>query len=146
VQVSAAAAPVAALVTVDPAQKALQEAAKAAKASQRTLTGSVIAALLVIAGVAFSPATFGGYFTVFCLAVAVGFYVVSGVAHSLHTPLMAQTNAISGIILVGAILQLGSTNPAVLAMSFIAASIAAINIFGGFLVSYRMLSMFRKEA
>ncbi|HQD60717.1 MAG TPA: proton-translocating transhydrogenase family protein, partial [Propioniciclava tarda] len=66
--------------------------------------------------------------------------------HSLHTPLMAQTNAISGIILVGAILQLGSTNPAVLAMSFIAASIAAINIFGGFLVSYRMLSMFRKEA
>jgi len=59
---------------------------------------------------------------------------------------MAQTNAISGIILVGALLQLGSTNVAVVVMSFIAAVIASINIFGGFLVSYRMLGMFRKEA
>lgn len=72
--------------------------------------------------------------------------MVSGVSHSLHTPLMAQTNAISGIIGVGALLQLGSTNLAVLIMSFVAATIAAINIFGGFLVSYRMLSMFRKDA
>ena len=78
--------------------------------------------------------------------MVVGFYVVNGVSHSLHTPLMAQTNAISGIILVGALLQLGSTNLAVLIMSFVAATIAAINIFGGFLVSYRMLSMFRKDA
>ena len=94
----------------------------------------------------FSPLTFVGAFTVFALAVVVGFYVVSGVSHSLHTPLMAQTNAISGIILVGALLQLGSTNIAVLIMSFIAATIASINIFGGFLVSYRMLGMFKREA
>ncbi len=59
---------------------------------------------------------------------------------------MSQTNAISGIILVGALLQLGSTNVAVMVLSFVAASIASINIFGGFLVSYRMLSMFQKEA
>ena len=76
----------------------------------------------------------------------VGYYVISGVSHSLHTPLMAQTNAISGIILVGALLQLGSTNIAVLIMSFVAAAIASINIFGGFLVSYRMLGMFRRDA
>ena len=107
---------------------------------------SVVAAVLVIAAVTFSPASFVGAFTVFALAGVVGFYVVSGVSHSLHTPLMAQTNAISGIILVGALLQLGSTNLAVLVMSFIAATIASINIFGGFLVSYRMLGMFKKEA
>jgi NAD(P) transhydrogenase subunit alpha len=59
---------------------------------------------------------------------------------------MAQTNAISGIILVGALLQLGSADPWVMGMSFVAATIASINIFGGFLVSYRMLGMFRKEA
>ncbi len=100
----------------------------------------------MVTAVAFSPASFVGAFTVFALAVVVGFYVISGVSHSLHTPLMAQTNAISGIILVGALLQLGSTNLAVLVMSFIAAAIASINIFGGFLVSYRMLGMFKKEA
>ena len=90
--------------------------------------------------------TFFAQTAVFALAVVVGFYVISGVSHSLHTPLMSQTNAISGIILVGALLQLGSTDLSVTIMSFVAASIASINIFGGFLVTYRMLSMFRKEA
>ena len=73
-------------------------------------------------------------------------WAIRGVCNECATPLMAQTNAISGIILVGAVLQLGSTDPAVLVMSFIAAAIASINIFGGFLVSYRMLSMFKKGA
>ena len=84
--------------------------------------------------------------TIFVLAVFVGFEVISKVPTTLHTPLMSQTNAISGIILVGALLQLGSTDLSVTIMSFVAASIASINIFGGFLVTYRMLSMFRKEA
>ena len=146
VQVSAA-APAAVVAPVeDPDAKAAREAAEAVARGKRRLVTSAVAAILVIAGVTFSPASFVGAFTVFALAVVVGFYVISGVSHSLHTPLMAQTNAISGIILVGALLQLGSTNIAVLVMSFIAATIAAINIFGGFLVSYRMLSMFRKEA
>jgi NAD(P) transhydrogenase subunit alpha len=147
VQVSAAATPaVAAAPVEDPAARAVRQAAEAKAKGRRQLLMAVIAAALVILAVSFSPPSFVGAFTVFALAVVVGFYVISGVAHSLHTPLMAQTNAISGIILVGALLQLGSTNIAVLVMSFIAATIASINIFGGFLVSYRMLSMFKREA
>ncbi|PFG16419.1 NAD(P) transhydrogenase subunit alpha [Propionicimonas paludicola] len=147
VQVSAApTAAVEAKPVEDPAVKAAREAAQAKAKTTRQLIWSALAAALVVLAVTFSPASFVGAFTVFALAVVVGFYVVSGVAHSLHTPLMAQTNAISGIILVGALLQLGSTNIAVLVMSFIAATIASINIFGGFLVSYRMLGMFKKEA
>lgn len=145
VKVSAA-GPAAAVVAVDPEEKARQAAALVAKKAKRRLIGSAVAAALVVLAVATSPVSFVSYFTVFALAVVVGYYVISGVSHSLHTPLMAQTNAISGIILVGALLQLGSTDIAVLVMSFIAASIASINIFGGFLVSYRMLSMFQKGA
>ncbi len=149
VQVSAAArtASTAAAVPVeDPAAKAAREAAEAKAKGRRQLLMAIISAALVVLAVTFSPPSFVGAFTVFALAVVVGFYVISGVAHSLHTPLMAQTNAISGIILVGALLQLGSTSIVVLVMSFIAATIASINIFGGFLVSYRMLSMFKREA
>ena len=79
------------------------------------------------------------------LAVVVGFYVITNVTHSLHTPLMSVTNAISGIILVGAILQVGSTNPFVTAVSFLAIAVASINIFGGFTVTHRMLAMFKKD-
>ncbi|HQR26781.1 MAG TPA: Re/Si-specific NAD(P)(+) transhydrogenase subunit alpha [Nocardioides sp.] len=147
VQVSAApGAVVQEVVVEDPAVVAAREAAAAKARSRRRLTMSAIAAVLVVLAVTFSPPSFTGYFTVFALAVIVGFYVISGVSHSLHTPLMSQTNAISGIILVGALLQLGSTDLAVTIMSFVAASIASINIFGGFLVTYRMLGMFRKEA
>ena len=82
----------------------------------------------------------------FALAVVVGFYVISNVSHSLHTPLMAQTNAISGIILVGALLQIGSDSWWVTSLAVVAATVASINIFGGFLVAHRMIGMFRKEA
>ena len=145
VQVSAA--PVVAAAPVeDPAVVAARQQAAHAAKTRRTLVSSALGAALVILAVTLSPATLAGYFTVFALAVVVGYSVISGVSHSLHTPLMAQTNAISGIILVGALLQLGSTDLAVTIMSFVAATIASINIFGGFLVSYRMLGMFRKEA
>jgi NAD(P) transhydrogenase subunit alpha len=146
VKVSAAApaAPVAA--PEDPAVVAARQAEALAAKGRRRLVWSAVAAVLVVLAVTFSPMSFASYFTIFALAVVVGFYVISGVAHSLHTPLMAQTNAISGIILVGALLQIGSTDVAVMVMSFVAATIASINIFGGFLVSYRMLGMFRKEA
>lgn len=82
------------------------------------------------------------HFVVFELAVVVGFYVITGVSHSLHTPLMSVTNAISGIIIVGAILQVGSANVVIQVLSVIAMVIASINIFGGFLVTNRMLKMF----
>ena len=85
-------------------------------------------------------------FTVFVLAVFVGYYVISNVSHSLHTPLMSQTNAISGIILVGSLLQIGNDNLLVTILAVVSAAIASINVFGGFLVTYRMLGMFRKDA
>ena len=101
------------------------------------------AAFLLMA--AFSPSALLSHFTVFALAVFVGYYVISNVAHALHTPLMAETNAISGIILVGGILQIGNTNLLVTVLAFVAVLVASINIFGGFLVTLRMLEMFRKD-
>ncbi|MDZ5661554.1 Re/Si-specific NAD(P)(+) transhydrogenase subunit alpha [Nocardioides sp. S-58] len=100
-------------------------------------------AFAVLASLA--PASFLGHFTVFALAVVVGYYVISNVSHALHTPLMAETNAISGIILVGGILQVGSDNVAVMLLALVAVFVASINIFGGFLVTLRMLEMFRKD-
>ncbi|MDU7516130.1 MAG: proton-translocating transhydrogenase family protein, partial [Varibaculum cambriense] len=85
------------------------------------------------------------YYFILMLAIVVGFYVITAVTHSLHTPLMSETNAISGIILVGAILQVGSAKPIVSALSFLAILVASINIFGGFSVTHRMLTMFRGE-
>ncbi|HAM14957.1 MAG TPA: NAD(P)(+) transhydrogenase (Re/Si-specific) subunit alpha, partial [Eggerthellaceae bacterium] len=88
-----------------------------------------------------------GHFFVFVLACVIGFYVITGVSHTLHTPLMSVTNAISGIIIVGALLQAASAGDvAVLAMATIATIIAAINIFGGFLVTHRMLKMFERSS
>ena len=92
----------------------------------------------------YSPPAFLSHFTVFVLAVFVGYYVISNVAHALHTPLMSETNAISGIILVGGILQVGNSNLLVSALAVLAVLVASINIFGGFLVTLRMLAMFRK--
>lgn len=83
--------------------------------------------------------------TIFVLAIFIGYYVISNVTHALHTPLMSVTNAISGIVIIGAILQIGSSNILVTILSFIAIVIASINIFGGFLVTDRMLKMFKKE-
>lgn len=92
----------------------------------------------------FSPSEFLSHFTVFALACVVGYYVVWNVTHSLHTPLMSVTNAISGIIVVGSILQMFGTNVLIDVLSFIAITIASINIFGGFTVTQRMLKMFKK--
>ena len=110
------------------------------------IDGDVSAVGGVLLGISFAPAAFLGHFTVFVLAVIVGYYVISNVSHSLHTPLMAQTNAISGIILVGALLQIGDDSWLVTVLAVIAASVASINVFGGFLVANRMIRMFRKDA
>ncbi|MCK6263605.1 Re/Si-specific NAD(P)(+) transhydrogenase subunit alpha [Vibrio sp. ZSDE26] len=105
--------------------------------------GAGLAAFGWVASVA--PAAFLAHFTVFVLACIVGYYVVWNVSHSLHTPLMSVTNAISGIIVVGALLQIGQGSGVVTFLSFIAVLIASINIFGGFTVTKRMLEMFRKD-
>ncbi|MEC3909367.1 proton-translocating transhydrogenase family protein [Sphingobium sp. CR2-8] len=86
-----------------------------------------------------------GHFTVFVLACFVGFQVIWNVSHSLHTPLMAVTNAISGIVVVGAMLQVGSSSTIVLVLATISILIASINIVGGFLVTRRMLAMFQRS-
>lgn len=92
-----------------------------------------------------APSDFLAHFTVFVLACVVGYYVVWNVTHALHTPLMSVTNAISGIIVVGGLVQMGSDNTAILVLSLIAILIATINIVGGFTVTHRMLKMFRKD-
>jgi len=91
-----------------------------------------------------APADFITHFTVFVLACVIGYYVVWNVSHSLHTPLMSVTNAISGIIVVGALLQIGSDNTLVQILAALATLVATINIVGGFKVTSRMLKMFSK--
>jgi NAD(P) transhydrogenase subunit alpha len=112
---------------------------------RRKYVAMALAAVVFGLVAANSPAVFLGHFTVFALAVIVGFYVISNVAHALHTPLMAETNAISGIILVGGVLQLGSSNAVIQVLAFLATLVASINIFGGFAVTGRMLQMFRQD-
>jgi len=115
-------------------------------AARRRMVGYALAAVLVTLAVSFAPAAFLGHLSVFVLAVFVGYYVISNVTHALHTPLMAQTNAISGIILVGALLQIGSDDWRVTVLACVAAALASINVFGGFLVANRMIRMFRRDA
>lgn len=146
VAVSAAPAPAAvAAPAIDPAEKARLAAAEAKRKATRRNISYLIGAVLSLLLLTYSPYETVAHLTVFALAVIVGYYVISNVSHSLHTPLMSQTNAISGVILVGALLQIGSDNAVVAVVAFIAAAIASINIFGGFLVTYRMLGMFRKD-
>jgi len=126
-------------------EKKAEEAAafKAATKQQVTLLAAGGALMLLIG--AYAPASFMQHFVVFALACFIGFQVIWGVAHSLHTPLMAITNAISGIVVVGALLQVGSGNIIVVLLAGISVLIASINIFGGFLVTRRMLAMFQKS-
>ncbi len=128
-----------------PEEKKAQEAAafKAQTKSQVTLLAVGTVLMLLLGAVA--PASFMAHFIVFALACFVGFQVIWNVSHALHTPLMAVTNAISGIIILGALLQIGSGNWLVVVLSLIAVLIASINIVGGFLVTRRMLAMFQKS-
>ena len=95
-------------------------------------------------GVGIDPFIFG--LTAFVLACFVGYFVVWKVTPALHTPLMSVTNAISGVILVGAIIAFGASDSfAIAVVSFCAIVLASVNIFGGFVVTWRMLEMFRKK-
>jgi NAD(P) transhydrogenase subunit alpha len=123
---------------------------KSSKESKEKSGWSSILSLLGIAGFLYlvalvAPSEFMGHFTVFVLAVFVGWQVIWNVSHSLHTPLMAVTNAISGIIIIGGLLQTQSSPTDIMTIiAFIAILVATINIVGGFLVTHRMLKMFRK--
>jgi len=128
-----------------PEEKAEAERAAFAAQTRRqvTLLGAGVVVMCLI-GLA-APASFMQHFIVFVLACFVGFQVIWNVSHSLHTPLMSVTNAISGIIILGAILQIGSGNWVVTLLAAVSVLIATINIVGGFLVTRRMLAMFRKS-
>ncbi|MDI5968939.1 Re/Si-specific NAD(P)(+) transhydrogenase subunit alpha [Streptomyces sp. SL13] len=138
VQVSAAPAP----PTAPAAAPAAPAAAKRLPpgAAKYLVTGCAAVALFVLT--AFSPSQLIGNFTVFFLAIVIGYYVIGKVHHALHTPLMSVTNAISGVVVVGALLQIGRAGAAVTVLAFAAILLASINIFGGFAVTRRMLGMF----
>ncbi len=107
------------------------------------LTFTVAAALFAL--IALSPGALQAHLTVFALAIVIGYYVIGNVHHALHTPLMSVTNAISGIIVVGALLQVGHGNLAITVLATAAILLASINVFGGFAVTRRMLSMFSRS-
>lgn len=130
---------------VDPEEEARKaEAAARTKARTTGIVFGAAAILLALIGVTAPPA-FLSYLMVFVLAVIIGYYVIWNVKPSLHTPLMAVTNAISGIIVIGALLQISSSSYLVLILAAFGVLIATINISGGFLVTRRMLAMFQKS-
>jgi H+-translocating NAD(P) transhydrogenase subunit alpha len=122
----------------DPAKEAKK------KAASTLISLAAIGTLLFLLGQV-APEKFMGHFTVFVLAVFVGWQVIWNVSHSLHTPLMSVTNAISGIIIIGGLLQTtNDLSSPVTILAFIAILVASINIVGGFVVTHRMLKMFKK--
>jgi NAD(P) transhydrogenase subunit alpha len=133
---------------VERAQAAAEAARKAAEAAQ-AYAAEAAAAVATHAGGAVDPFVFR--FSIFVLAVFVGYYVVWSVTPALHTPLMSVTNAISSVIVVGALLAVGVNLVGgggpyfARVLGFIALAFASVNIFGGFLVTQRMLGMYQKK-
>ena len=108
------------------------------------IIGMVVAGLALLGLGAVAPQDFMGHFTVFVLACFVGYMVIWNVTAALHTPLMSVTNAISSIIVIGALMQISSDTPLIKWIAVATVGITAVNIFGGFAVTRRMLEMFRK--
>jgi len=117
------------------------------KKAKSTLISLVVIGLFLFLLGKVAPSDFMGHFTVFVLSIFIGWQVIWNVSHALHTPLMAVTNAISGIIVIGGLLQTQNdfTSPSAISIiAFVAIFVASINIVGGFLVTHRMLKMFKK--
>lgn len=128
-----------------PEEKLAEEKAAFRKQTRNQVTLLAVGAVLLMGVGLVAPASFMQHFIVFVLSVFIGFQVIWGVAHSLHTPLMAVTNAISSIIILGALLQIGSSSGLVVILAALSVFMTGINIFGGFLVTRRMLAMFQKS-
>jgi len=128
-----------------PDEKRAQEVTAFKEQTKRQVTLIAIGAALVLAVGLIAPASFMQHFIVFLLSVFIGFQVIWNVAHSLHTPLMAVTNAISSIIILGALIQVGSSSVLITLLAALGILMASVNIFGGFLVTRRMLAMFQKS-
>jgi NAD(P) transhydrogenase subunit alpha len=134
-------------VSAAPAAKAVaapvvREEKKMSPTTQLGIVGVGTAALWLVSALA--PEPIPQHFTVLMLSIVIGYYVIGKVHHALHTPLMSVTNAISGIIVVGALLQIAHDDTTIRTLSFIAILLASINVFGGFAVTRRMLGMFQK--
>lgn len=115
-------------------------------ASAASLGTQAVANVSPAAAEAIGPSPFIFLFTVFVLAVFVGFFVVWSVTPALHSPLMGVTNAISSVIIVGALIAVGPAEMSISkVMGFVAVMLASVNIFGGFIVTQRMLAMFKKK-
>ena len=128
-----------------PEEKRAAEVAAFRAQTKSQVTLLVVGAILMLLVGMFAPASFLSHFIVFVLSVFIGFQVIWNVSHSLHTPLMAITNAISSIIIVGALLQIGSGSWLVVLLAALSVLMAGVNIFGGFMVTRRMLAMYRKK-
>ena len=133
------------VVEKTPEQLKIEESAATRKAGAFQVGMLILGGLVMALLGQYAPTAFMQHFIVFVLACFVGFQVIWNVNHALHTPLMAVTNAISGIIVVGALLQVGSSNFVVEILASVSVLIATINIVGGFLVTKRMLAMFQKS-
>lgn len=144
IEVSAAPAPAAAVEAAPPTAPPEPKKQRKPQPWWLSVVWVGVAGMALIALLTIAPGSFVTLFGIFVLAGVVGYYVVWNVTYALHTPLMSVTNAISGIIIVGAMTQLADENPLVKGISFVAIVLAAINIFGGFTVTHRMLTMFRK--
>jgi NAD(P) transhydrogenase subunit alpha len=138
-------------VSAAPAAQSVAATSQGGKVENKGGISAAGKAALIAAGIAVlfgintvAPAPLPQHFTVLMLSVVVGFYVIGKVHHALHTPLMSVTNAISGIIVVGALLQVTSDNPVMQVLAAVAVLLASINIFGGFAVTRRMLAMFSR--
>jgi H+-translocating NAD(P) transhydrogenase subunit alpha len=145
IQAIAAAKPKEKAKELTPEEKRAQEVAAFRSQTRSQVTLLAAGGALVLAVGLIAPASFMQHFIVFVLSVFIGFQVIWNVAHSLHTPLMAVTNAISSIIILGALMQIGSTSVIVTILAALGILMAAVNIFGGFLVTRRMLAMFQKS-
>ncbi|GAA2712973.1 Re/Si-specific NAD(P)(+) transhydrogenase subunit alpha [Micromonospora olivasterospora] len=143
--------PPAVQVSAAPAAATRTVAAPAKEEKARLSAGAKVG--LVLGGTALlwlvnatAPDPIPRHFTTLMLSIVIGYYVIGKVAHALHTPLMSVTNAISGVVVVGALIQVASENTTIRILSAVATLLASINIFGGFAVTRRMLGMFNKGA
>jgi NAD(P) transhydrogenase subunit alpha len=129
---------------MDPTQFAQEAADLAARAQALATHAQALTASVAAVGPVIEPFVY--LLSVFLMACFVGYYVVWNVTPALHSPLMAVTNAISSVIVVGAMLATGlGTSAWAMGFGFIGVTLASVNIFGGFLVTQRMLSMFKKK-
>lgn len=129
---------------LDKALQGLDQAIAAVREAGGQISNNAVEAVHNVTGGVIDPFIF--QFAIFVLAIFVGYYVVWAVTPALHTPLMAVTNAISSVIVVGALLAVGlSASGLASTFGFIALVLASVNIFGGFLVTQRMLAMYKKK-